>query len=366
MKKEGEKIEKKTKEKQQIRIKLKIVIVIVVIMIAIIIALIYFLFHRTKADESIGYSGEYNIQYRNLSEYYGSDLNLLKNEFKKKSVMNYEEYSNYCMKWKLLKKYTDSSQNYIVFSYYAYSRPYIEAKLVDVIYNKNDVDLYLGDKTYGYTEDISSYVIIIPTKKKINNVNVFALPVKGNSYYAEKPVIYLYPEEEKEVEVKLGNKENITCSYPNYINGWKVQAKTNGDLFDTTTKRNLYSLYYESKNIVNFKVEDTGFVVKDSDTAQFLEGKLKVLGLTEREAEEFIIYWLPKLQENNYNYIRFATLDEINNNMPLEINPNPSTLIRVLMVFKGLDNPINVTEQKLITPERNGFVAVEWGGTEIK
>ena len=33
------------------------------------------------------------------------------------------------------------------------------------------------------------------------------------------------------------------------------------------------------------------------------------------------------------------------------------------MTFKGLDNPIDVKEQELVTPERNGFVAVEWGGT---
>lgn len=79
--------------------------------------------------------------------------------------------------------------------------------------------------------------------------------------------------------------------------------------------------------------------------------------------EEFIIYWLPKLESNNYNYIRFATLNEINTNMPLEINPNPNTIIRVLMIFKGLEKPINVEEQKLNTHERKGFVAVEWGGT---
>ena len=90
------------------------------------------------------------------------------------------------------------------------------------------------------------------------------------------------------------------------------------------------------------------------------------MGLTDREAEEFIIYWLPILQKNKYNYIRFASTDEINKNMPIEINPNPDTIIRVLMTFKGLEEPMEVEEQKLITPNRNGFVAVEWGGTEIK
>ena len=101
-------------------------------------------------------------------------------------------------------------------------------------------------------------------------------------------------------------------------------------------------------------------------SAKFLEEKLAILGLTSREAEEFIIYWLPILEANKYNYIRFATLEEIEANMPLEITPTPDTVIRVIMTFKGLKKPINVEEQKLTTPVRNGFVAVEWGGAEIK
>ena len=59
-------------------------------------------------------------------------------------------------------------------------------------------------------------------------------------------------------------------------------------------------------------------------------------------------------------------MDEINKNMPLEFSVKPDTIIRVLMQYKALDNYIEVKEQKLETPERTGFVAVEWGGTEIK
>ena len=111
---------------------------------------------------------------------------------------------------------------------------------------------------------------------------------------------------------------------------------------------------------------DEGFIVKGEDTIKSLEEKLEVLGLNEREAEEFIVYWLPKLESNKYNFIRFQTEEEINNNMPLEITPKPDTIIRILMEFKGLEEPIQIKEQKLITPQRTGFTVVEWGGTEIK
>ena len=36
------------------------------------------------------------------------------------------------------------------------------------------------------------------------------------------------------------------------------------------------------------------------------------------------------------------------------------------MEFKAIDEYIEVPEQELTTPERTGFVAVEWGGCEIK
>ena len=180
-----------------------------------------------------------------------------------------------------------------------------------------------------------------------------------------KPIIYLYPQETTEITVKLGNKENITCSYPEYNEGWKVIAEPNGTLTDVRTQRKLYALYWEGKNMTQPEMTE-GFIVKGQDTIKFLEEKLEILGLNEKESQEFIIYWLPKMQNNAYNYIRFATLEEINNYMPLELSVEPDSLIRVLMQYKTLNEYVEVKEQELVTPQRNGFTVVEWGGTEIK
>lgn len=180
-----------------------------------------------------------------------------------------------------------------------------------------------------------------------------------------KPIIYLYPQEETSISVILAKENNLTCSYPKYQHQWDVIAQPNGDLIDKKTGRNLYSLYYECQDDIKFEVKDDGFIITGKDTAGFLEEKLAILGLTEREAEEFIVYWLPKLEANEYNYVRFATSAEIDENMPLEITPTPDTTIRILMTFKGLDAPISVEEQVLTSVDRTGFVAVEWGGTEI-
>ena len=72
---------------------------------------------------------------------------------------------------------------------------------------------------------------------------------------------------------------------------------------------------------------------------------------------------VPKLESNKYNYIRFMTREEIDNNMELDINPKPDTLIRVMMEYKGLDKKIKVKDQKLPQVERTGYTVVEWGGT---
>ena len=182
---------------------------------------------------------------------------------------------------------------------------------------------------------------------------------------AAKPIIYIYPETETTVQVTVGHPEKLSCVYPEYSEeGWKVIVKPNGDLVDTKTGKNLYCLYWEGNQKQEYKFKD-GFVVAGEDLAKFLEEKLTILGLNEREANEFIIYWLPKLEANKYNLIRFETMEEIEEYMPLNIEPKPDTLIRVMMDYKGLNKPIEIKEQKLENVTREGYTVVEWGGSEF-
>ena len=182
----------------------------------------------------------------------------------------------------------------------------------------------------------------------------------------DKPIIYIYPTETIDVNIKLGKKENLSCTYPKYYNGWNVTANPDGTLIDNNTGRKLYALYWEGKDFVKDINMNEGFCIKGEDTIKFLEEKLEILGLNEREAEEFIIYWLPKMENNKYNYIRFETIEEQNIAMPLDINPKPDTLIRIMMDWKGLENKIEVKEQILTPTKREGYTVVEWGGSELK
>ncbi len=183
-----------------------------------------------------------------------------------------------------------------------------------------------------------------------------------NAVY-DKPVIYLYPEKETEVSVKLDLDGKLTCTYPKYGDGWTVTASPDGTLTDADGQVYNY-LYWEG--VVNTQWDmSKGYCVKGEDTAEFLEDALDKLGLTRREANEFIVYWLPLMQDNPYNIISFQT-DAYAESAALDIAPAPDTLIRVFMAYKASDTAVDIEPQELFAPERKGFVAVEWGGSEIK
>lgn len=181
----------------------------------------------------------------------------------------------------------------------------------------------------------------------------------ASSACAEKPVIYLYPEETCSVTVELTLAGTLTCSYPNYDGLWQVTATPEGLLTDATG-RTYNSLFWEGS--LSYTPDFAqGFVIPGEDTKSFLEEKLRILGLNDQEAGDFITYWLPRMQNNPYNLISFET-EQYTEAAKLAITPAPDTVIRVFMTYKPLQKEITVPEQELISPQRTGFTVVEWGG----
>ena len=242
-------------------------------------------------------------------------------------------------------------------------------KITDICSNEGVLTLQFTKEEVGVVGDITSTIYFIELEKSYTEqtINIVVNDINNSLPNVDyKPIIYISPEEEIDVKVKLNFEDKLLVSYPIYNDYWSVRANSDGKLVDNKTGRELYSLYYESLNNIEFKVEEDGFVVSSEDIVPFLESKLEILGLNYKESEEFIIYWLPILKENKYNYIRFATLEEINENTPIDIEPKPDTFIRVLMTFKGLDEKIEVREQELVSIKRNGYSVVEWGGINIR
>lgn len=264
----------------------------------------------------------------------------------------------------------DKNEDYILFTMPGASNCSEEIKLVkNKIDSDNNLNLYFDFKYKCGLCGEEDEIFKIPTKgKTINEVKAY-YRVKSiencNQNISYKPIMYIYPTEEMDLTVKLKNNKLLTHTYPKYNDAWNIHVKTNGEIYDYNTNRSYYALYWEA--IDNTKINtNEGFVVEGKNTIKFLEDKLEYLGLNKMEINEFIIYWIDKLENNKYNYIRFRNTNEVNNYMPLEFSKKPDTLIRIIMDYKPLKEKINVKEQVLEKNTRSGFTVVEWGGRKIK
>ena len=179
-----------------------------------------------------------------------------------------------------------------------------------------------------------------------------------------KPVIYLYPEFAQEIEVKLDYAGELTCTYPAYKDGWRVVAYPDGTLVDRATGNEYSYLFWEGISHTEYDLS-RGYVIAGEDTAEFLEATLAELGLNRTEANEFIVYWLPRMQGNPYNLISFQH-ERYTDAAKLTITPEPDSVLRVFMAYQALGEKIEVEEPVIEPFERNGFTVVEWGGAEIK
>ena len=181
-----------------------------------------------------------------------------------------------------------------------------------------------------------------------------------------KPVIYLYPEKEMDISVQLNINldSKLSTIYPKF-NGenktWNVHAKPNGDI-QLNDKIYPY-LFWEAQSYTNLDMNE-GFIVNNTNAEEFLESKLNILGLNEKESTDFITYWLPVLIKNKLSLCTFQT-EKFFNSIKLNINPKPDTLIRIFLCIKKIDSPIKIKEQKLDKNERKGYTVIEWGGTSI-
>lgn len=175
----------------------------------------------------------------------------------------------------------------------------------------------------------------------------------------DKPILYLYPEEETEVSVRFAHPELLTTTYPKYNNEWKVVAQPNGDLRDINGNY-YYGLYWEEQEA--YKEFNDGFYVEKDDAIEFLEEKLEALGLNDRERNEFIMYWLPILEKNEKSFVHFEFTEELQAENALVISPAPDSLLRINMTVQKVNANPNLPEQELPSFERKGFAVVEWGG----
>ncbi|MBO4866468.1 MAG: BspA family leucine-rich repeat surface protein [Ruminococcus sp.] len=268
----------------------------------------------------------------------------------------------------------------------SYVKPDREFKYCPDLYViADEITMYLGpDTSYGKVTTIPGKTYLQELGDMKNNNNWAFTEYRGQygwvqvenefgerqieirSQYVAKPVIYLYPEKETDVHVEVELTEaDLSTTYPKYNNGWDVVAKPDGSLVNKADGTHHRYLFWDAVNCRTEFDLSKGFCVAGSDTENFLKEKLSYMGLTEDEMNEFIVYWLPKMEHNKYNLISFQS-DKYTDSAKLNITPAPDSMLRVFMTYASLEEAVDIEPQELSTFERSGFTVVEWGGSEVK
>jgi hypothetical protein len=175
-----------------------------------------------------------------------------------------------------------------------------------------------------------------------------------------KPVVYLYPQKDTAVSVKVAPNGGMIFSNPLYKEGWNVLARPNGKITNSDNKDYGY-LFWEGIGI-NLPWPNEGFVVKKSELKNFFNNSLAELSLNKTEIKDFNDYWTARLQESDYWQISFINQADFEKIAPLNVDPAPDTIIRAMMYAKPLAKPIALPKQVLQGKARAGFTLVEWGG----
>ncbi len=214
----------------------------------------------------------------------------------------------------------------------------------------------LGDEVYVHVKSCKKGKAI---EVVASNVRVTYSERFDDEPVSAKPIIYFYPESDTVCSTKVALKNGeFICTYPDHgENGWQNFVAHPDSTLTFPDGKEYYALYWEG--VSSFKSDfSKGFCVKGSDSAKFFDEILPKTGLSTREANEFIIYWLPILQENKYNLISFRQ-EAYTDSAKLIIDPAPDSLLRVYMAAQTLDKPIEIEAQEFEAFERKGFTVVE-------
>jgi hypothetical protein len=106
-----------------------------------------------------------------------------------------------------------------------------------------------------------------------------------------------------------------------------------------------------------------GYVWTREQAPDALRRVLRERGLRVHEADDCVRAWRTTLTEKPWVFVGLHAPEVIDDWAPLQIEPAPDVVVRVLLDVEPLDSPRTVAPPALPpVPAREGFVAVEWGG----
>ena len=307
-----------------------------------------------------------NVKNENIILKDGTSLSLPEKE---RLELNYDNFISFLNKYELESKFNDKNKKYIVIT----TNSVYDRNITKIVEDNEKTYIYFHTE-YCDTWDLPIKFIIIQINDKpieyqyVYTEKEFYELSHQEIVYSKKPVVYIYNEDgpiDVNISIKNKNKDNLDIEYPKSDNGvWKIIANSNGTI-DYNSREYNYLFYEDSENI-NYNL-DEGFCVAGKDTEQFLEFTLTRFGLSQKEQDDFITYWLPEMVNNKYNIIKFNP-EEFFDVYKISSTPQADNMMRIFMVFKPSDEFVRIKEQnieKIANKNRYGLTIVEWGGSKI-
>ncbi len=183
---------------------------------------------------------------------------------------------------------------------------------------------------------------------------------ENDTTMVEKPNIYLYPEENIQLSVKLNFPKGgkIVTSIPEYDNGWNIFVDSIGIIDNHYT-----FLFYESKQ-PNIWQKNKGWIVEQKELESFFRYNMAEYGFRGQEIQDFIDYWIPKFGKFKYYAIYPQLSDIIDTVIEISFSKKPDNIMRLFYVVKGFSNLPNLElkEPSIETNfKRDKFFVTEWG-----
>ncbi|MBP7401270.1 MAG: hypothetical protein KBA30_01490 [Clostridia bacterium] len=222
--------------------------------------------------------------------------------------------------------------------------------------------LYGLDTTTDWVNDLAYQAFLrywFGIYNDTENANLHGRPPYGTGVY--KPNIYLYPESSQEVTVTFGLPALLTVTIPDYTGIWTVTAEPDGTQTDADGREYGY-LFYESETDPALFSYDQGWLVPAAERESVFRTVLGAYGFNARETEDFIDFWVSRLEPGmDYRMIPQGTA-RVDAAMPVTVSPAPESVFRLWFAFEPWDGGTAPAEPAIDPIPRDGFTLVEWGG----
>lgn len=214
------------------------------------------------------------------------------------------------------------------------------------------IDIPQGNYIFNFAdEDNSEYNEAVSVDSNYIELIVDAL------VQVDKPNIYLYPEEKADISLSLEFPQggSVVKSIPEYGDGWNVTVESDG-----TIDGEYGYLFYEAKQ-PDFYQYKTGWTVKKDNLETFFRENLARYGFKGREIEDFIEWWIPRLNENCYD-VYPQTAEEIDKVIKINISKTPDSVQRLFYIIKKDEKCRDfLAKPEIKSFDRKGFALLEWG-----